>query len=320
MTDDMNEKLLQEYLEGRSPVSDAYQAAEKSGPPLELDRAVLAEARAAARAGRDIGSPRWQAWLMPVSLAATVALCIALVAEVVVLDPLLKTTDSPQTFSDIFEAEADAPVASPVTAGRQSSAQEMRDQKPQRPADAMEAKRERVGALDEVARGAEMAAEEAPGKASFDQARENLNAPEPTSDRRASEKARAVQKDDVGEATSFSTSVQPATVAVELARPAEDSDQSTSESNLFDEGVSSGGPLGGTAGEVPDEVTVTVLPASDRAAWDRAAWPAADVWLTGIRVLLNQGEQERAEAELEKFLEIYPDYPIGDLVQGTDED
>ena len=31
MTDDMNEKLLQEYLEGRSPVSDAYQAAEKSG-------------------------------------------------------------------------------------------------------------------------------------------------------------------------------------------------------------------------------------------------------------------------------------------------
>jgi hypothetical protein len=312
MTDDMNEKLLQEYLEGRSPVSDAYQAAEKSGPPPELDRAVLAEAQAAARSGRDIGSPRWQAWLMPVSLAATVTLCIALVAEVIVFDPLLKTADSPQTFSDIFEAEADAATASPVTAGRQSPAQEMRDQKPQRPADAMEAKRERVGALDEVARGAEMAAEEAPGKASFDQARENLNAPGPTSDRRAFEKARAVQKDDVGVATSFSTSVQPATVAVELAPPAEDSPESTRESDLDAGGATSAGSMGG---QVSSAFVVTA-----RSRTDTPAWPAADVWLAGIRFLLEQGELERVEAELDKFREHYPDYPLGELVQGTDED
>ncbi len=97
MTDDINEKLMQEYLEGRSPVSEAYRAAGKPGPSPELDRAVLAEARAAAQA---TGSPQWQTWLMPASLAATFALCIALVAEVVVFDPLLKTTETPQTFTD----------------------------------------------------------------------------------------------------------------------------------------------------------------------------------------------------------------------------
>jgi hypothetical protein len=52
---------------------------------------------------------------------------------------------------------------------------------------------------------------------------------------------------------------------------------------------------------------------------DSPVWPAPDVWLAGIRFLLEQGEQERAEAELEKFREFYPDYPLGDLVQGTDE-
>ena len=314
MTDDMNEKLLQEYLEGRSPVSDAYQAAEKSGPPPELDRAVLAEARAAARAGHDSSSPRWQAWLMPASLAATVTLCIALVAEVVVFDPLLKTADSPQTFSDMLEAEADAPVASPATAGRKSREQALMQQAPQRQADVIESKQERGSALDEFARATPITAEEVPGKVTVDQTRENLNAPEPTSNRLVSEKARAVLKDNVGEAVS-SSNLQPATVAAELTRPAEDSDQSGSESAVALGRAASAGSIGGTAGELPDEIAVTVL-----APMDSPVWPAPDVWLAGIRFLLEQGELERVEAELDKFREHYPDYPLGELVQGTDED
>ncbi len=248
MTDDMNEKLLHEYLEGRSPVSDAYQAAEKSGPPPELDRAVLAEARAearaAARAGRDIGSPRWQAWLMPVSLAATVTLCIALVAEVIVFDPLLKAADSPQTFSDTFEAEADASTASPVTAGRKSSAQEVLEQKPQRLADMLELKQE-SSALNEFARNTATATEEMPASAA----------------------------------------------------------------------VASTGFIQAGSAEESEAILVTA-----RSRADSLAWPAPDVWLAGIRFLFEQGELERVEAELDKFREHYPDYPLGELVQGTDED
>ena len=304
MTDDMNEKLLQEYLEGRSPVSDAYQDAAKSGPPPELDRAVLAEAQAAARASRDTGSPRWQAWLMPVSLAATVTLCIALVTEVVVFNPLLKTADSPQTFSDTFEAEADAHVPSPATAGRPSPAQEM-----------LELKQE-SSALNEFARNTATATEEMPTNAAVGPARENLNAPEPTSDRRASAKDREVpEARDV--ATSFSTSVQPETAAAdERAQRVAEPDESTSETNLIAGGVQSGGTISGTAGEIPDEVAVTVI----TPLLDISVWPAPDVWLAGIQILLEQGELDRAEAELVKFQKVYPDYPLGELVRGTDED
>ena len=316
MTDDMNEKLLQEYLEGRSPVSDAYQAAEKSGPPPELDRAVLAEARAAARAGRDSSSPRWQAWLMPASLAATVTLCIALVAEVIVFDPLLKTADSPQTFSDTFEAEADASTASPVTAGRNSSSQELLEQKPQRLTEALELKQE-SRALDEFARNATMTTEEVPKSTALSPARENLNVPEPTSNRLVSEKARAVLKDNVGEAVS-SSNLQPATLAVELAQPVGDSDQSDSESAVALGGAASVGSIGGMAGQASGRNEGIVATARSRT--DSPAWPAADVWLAGIRFLFEQGEQERAEAELDKFREHYPDYPLGELVRGTDED
>ncbi len=318
MTDDMNEKLLQEYLEGRSPVSDAYQAAEKSGPPPELDRAVLAEARAAARSGRDIGSPRWQAWLMPASLAATVTLCIALVAEVIVFDPLLRTADSPQTFRDTLEAEADAPVASPATPGRTSREQALIQQAPQRPADVMEAKQERGSALDEFARNTTMTTGEVPVSTVVVPARENLNAPEPTSDRRASEKTRAVQKDDVGVAVS-SYSLQLATVAAdERAAPAEDSDQSGREAAVVQGKVESAVSAEVGGGQASGGIEGIVATARSRT--DSPAWPAADVWLAGIRFLFEQGEQERAEAELDKFREHYPDYPLGELVRGTDED
>ena len=66
------------------------------------------------------------------------------------------------------------------------------------------------------------------------------------------------------------------------------------------------------------DIVATARLRTDSPAWP--AWPAADVWLAGIRFLFEQGEQERAEAELDKFREHYPDYPLGELVRGTDED
>jgi hypothetical protein len=187
----------------------------------------------------------------------------------------------------------------------------MLEQKPQRLTEALELKQE-SSALNEFARNTATATEEMPASAAVGPARENLNAPEPTSGRRISERRRTDQKDDVGVATSFSTSVQPATVAVELAPPAEDSPESTRESDLDAGGATSAGSMGG---QVSSAFVVTA-----RSRTDTPAWPAADVWLAGIRFLLEQGELERVEAELDKFREHYPDYPLGELVQGTDED
>lgn len=315
MTDDMNEKLMQEYLEGRSPVSEAYRAAGKPGPSPELDRAVLAEARAAAQA---TGSPQWQTWLMPASLAATFALCIALVAEVVVFDPLLKIADTPQTFTDAIEA--DTPASPPPMVGRQSSARELLEQIPQRSSGAIEAKQEADSTLDEVTSTAAMSEYEAPETAAFGQARENLNAPAPTSDRMLSQKRRAVQKDDDdAEAAALTVSVQSATPTVGQRSPAIESfDQITDESAVTLGGAASAGTMGGTSGQASGRIEDIVTTA--RLRTDSPAWPAPDVWLAGIRVLREQGEQQRAEAELDKFRDVYPNYPIGDLVQGTDGD
>jgi hypothetical protein len=74
------------------------------------------------------------------------------------------------------------------------------------------------------------------------------------------------------------------------------------------------GTSGQASGRIEDIVTTA------RLRTDSPAWPAPDVWLAGIRVLREQGEQQRAEAELDKFRDVYPNYPIGDLVQGTDGD
>jgi len=315
MTDDINKKPMQEYLEGRSPVSEAYRAAGKPGPSAELDRAVLAEARAAAQA---TGSPQWQTWLMPASLAATFALCIALVAEVVVFDPRLKIADTPQTFTDAIEA--DTPASPPAMVGRQSSLRDFLEQIPQRPADAMEAKQERVNTNYEVETAATMTIEEAVGITVISVARENLNAPAPTSDRMLSQKRRAVQKDDDdAEAAALTVSVQSATPTVGQRSPALESfDQITDESAVILGGAASADTMGGGSGQASGRIEDSVTTA--RLRTDSPAWPAPDVWLAGIRVLREQGEQQRVEAELDKFREHYPDYPLGELVQGTDED
>jgi hypothetical protein len=115
MTDDMNDEMLREYLEGRSPVSDAYKQSDKPEPSPRVDRAVLAEARTAARKDRyrtDDG-PEWQRWVMPAALAATVALCVALVVEVSLFDPVLKRAREP---APVLYERTDALELRPVEA------------------------------------------------------------------------------------------------------------------------------------------------------------------------------------------------------------
>ena len=70
-----DDRLLDEYLRGDSPLSRAYRETGREEPPAHLDAAILAQAKAAA-APRRGSKPRW---LMPLSLAATVVLSIGVV-------------------------------------------------------------------------------------------------------------------------------------------------------------------------------------------------------------------------------------------------
>ena len=70
-----DDRLLDEYLRGDSPLSRAYRETGREEPPAHLDAAILAQAKAAA-APRRGSKPRW---FMPLSLAATVVLSIGVV-------------------------------------------------------------------------------------------------------------------------------------------------------------------------------------------------------------------------------------------------
>lgn len=68
-----DDRLLDEYLRGDSPLSRAYRETGREEPPAHLDAAILAQAEAA------VGTRRKPRWFMPLSLAATVVLSIGVV-------------------------------------------------------------------------------------------------------------------------------------------------------------------------------------------------------------------------------------------------
>ncbi len=70
-----DDKRLEEYLRGESPLTRAYRETGREEPPASLDARILAEARGGKAAPRG-GKPRW---LMPLSLAATVVLSVGIV-------------------------------------------------------------------------------------------------------------------------------------------------------------------------------------------------------------------------------------------------
>lgn len=69
-----DDRLLDDYLRGDSPLSRAYRETGREEPPAHLDAAILAQAKAAVATHRR--KPRW---FMPLSLAATVVLSIGVV-------------------------------------------------------------------------------------------------------------------------------------------------------------------------------------------------------------------------------------------------
>lgn len=81
MSPDPEERELEEYLGGRSPLSREYASLGREEPPADLDAGILADAAAAARPkGRARRSALW--WLRPAALAATVLLSLSLVLRI----------------------------------------------------------------------------------------------------------------------------------------------------------------------------------------------------------------------------------------------
>lgn len=75
MAEQKPDTLLDGYLRGDAPLTRAYREIAREEPPARLDAAILAQAKAAVAPHRG-GTPRW---LVPLSLAATLALAVGVV-------------------------------------------------------------------------------------------------------------------------------------------------------------------------------------------------------------------------------------------------
>jgi len=80
VSDPIDIKALDEYLKGGSDISQRYRELRREEVPLELDRRVLDEARAAVASGGG-RSRSWLRWGAPVALAASVILAVTVVIE-----------------------------------------------------------------------------------------------------------------------------------------------------------------------------------------------------------------------------------------------
>jgi hypothetical protein len=89
VSDPIDIKALDEYLKGGSDISQRYRELGREDVPPDLDRRVLAEARAAVADGRAVRSRSWLRWSAPVALAASVVLVVAVVIESPVQDETL---------------------------------------------------------------------------------------------------------------------------------------------------------------------------------------------------------------------------------------
>jgi hypothetical protein len=80
----VSEEQLERFLDGDSQVSQAYRDADQAEPPAALDRTILAQARKQVKTPvLDTGSfSFWRHWMRPVTIVLSIGACLAVVLEI----------------------------------------------------------------------------------------------------------------------------------------------------------------------------------------------------------------------------------------------
>jgi hypothetical protein len=124
---DLSDKGLEQYLDGKSPLSDAYRAEAGEQPPATVDAAIVKAAREEAAAGkRSTLNPFGGRWVVPASLAAMLVLAVGLVQmfdKETGMSPL-----SPAPMEERLMEEAEADRAQPEAASKRLVPEKTRSQ------------------------------------------------------------------------------------------------------------------------------------------------------------------------------------------------
>ena len=304
MSDPIDIKALDEYLKGGSDISQRYRELGREDVPPDLDRRVLAQARAAVAGGGAARSRSWLRWSAPVALAASVVLVVTVVIESPVQDETLAIQPVSEKSHEVsYTAEyklqedrqilvpqqpsAPAPAAAPAAAPPTTSVSK--------------AERKRADSapvVEEVMVNAQASREQsfAPTPVAVDSAA--LDSAEPLL---AAERP----------APAMRTQSTSARNEADRTAGLDDSSAKASASEL-QEAVVTGSRQRRSAGRTAGpRNTISGAAFETRPAADADAEQSDPAkWLEEIRDLRRAGKTAEADAAWERFREAFPDFPV----------
>jgi hypothetical protein len=286
VSDPIDIKALDEYLKGGSDISQRYRELGREDVPPDLDRRVLAEARAAVAGGGAARSRSWLRWSAPVALAASVVLVVAVVIESPVQDATLSIQPASEESAQARQQEPDLQIVPEQPPAAAPSAVLPAAPPPASAAKAEAKRADRAPVVEEVLVNAQVSREQsfAPTPVAVDSVAISAR----------NEADRSARLEDSSAKASASTVLQEAVVTGTRQRR-------------------SAGRTAGPRNTISGSAFET-RPAADA---DADADTDADAeqsdpakWLEEIRDLRRAGKTAEADAAWERFREAFPDFPV----------
>lgn len=328
MSDPIDDKALDEYLKGGSLVSQRYRELGADEVPDDLDRRVLAQARAAVTK-RSHQRSAWMRWSGPVALAASVVLVLAVVIDSGVQQQTIMVSEPKQPAPDPGERReresasgyaADSSNASSSNESRQAAPAESPPLEDARAVGAQskstrratERKKENAVATDRLQKSAPAGYAVNP-QAPSSSPLAAMPAPESPTETVAvpGERPTATQQ-------TAAASIAPPTPAVPSdlpAMPAARSDDAQLEEIILtgsshrDVSKARGA---GPRGTVPARNAGSVADVDEQDEQVVSRYSDPERWLEDIRRLRKDGEAAQADREWQRFRAAFPDYPVAD--------
>lgn len=315
MSEPIDDKAFDEYLSGRSPISQRYRAladdAQETVPP-ELDRRILAQARDAVAQVETAPADdlarlrtkrrRLMQWSVPAALAASAVLVISIVIRSGVQHEVRAVSERP--IAAPAAAAPPAPPPPPAMAKQQSTGASAQDgvvliAPPQNAATE----------FSPLAPPPAAAAKEAP------RARRMASPPAPAPLKEASKSGQesapaeaAAGVNRVHVPSERTARYEPTAASPRVEREHDDLSKVTvTSANRQSSMAADGGAF-----SAPAPSAVEQLPRPDEQPGSAGLHDDPERWLEHIRELRKNGKQVEADSDWKEFRARYPDYPVAD--------
>ncbi|MGH8176891.1 MAG: hypothetical protein ACREV5_11575 [Steroidobacter sp.] len=313
MSDPIDDKLLTEYLKGRSDISQRYRELGGDEVPSRLDQRVLDQAHSAAARRPPARSRLWMRWSAPVALAASAVLVLSIMIEGGVQHGLVAVSpEAPAQRSARTEEkrESSVPQSAPaeIAAAKSALPEQPASDSAVAPApavDKIEADREQTEVTASAQRAKSEQILQSPIAGLEDRAFAVAPPPAaPVAPPRTVESSPAIDS-------------APPPGASGAAQPSYDlSEVTVTGAQVRNEPERRVGPRGTIA---EGRLRRAAEPEKESQAQEQA-YSEPERWLEDIRKLRKDGRSPEADAEWVRFREAYPDYAVAESDLAKPED